>query len=364
MVKLTDELLLKSGLKLKNRLVVPPMTVLLSFHDGTVTDEEIAHYARLSEGYGLVITATANVTENGKGWPGELTIATDDAVARLALLSSAIQKKGARAILQVFHAGRMTHQKTIGEQIVSASNVAAEVRNAEIPRELTDAEIEAIVEAFGQATRRAIAAGFDGIEIHGANMYLIHQFFSPHSNRRTDRWGGSLGKRMAFPLAVLDRVFAEVARSSKGPFIVGYRFSPVEGSQPGIQLEDTFALLDALKRYPLDYLHVSLKDYRRKSNSPNLQEKSELAYLHERLAGEIPLIAVGGLRDRAAVEGLLEHAELAGIGQQTLVDPDFAVKLLEGRDKDFVTKPFGEAIFDRPMPQPMLNYLKKRYKVE
>ena len=360
MPEITEELTLKNGVTLKNRLVVPPMTVVMSFHDGIVTDEEIAHYAEISGGFGMVITGTANVTDNGKGWPGELTIATDEAIPQLTKLAAAIHEKGAKAILQIFHAGRMTSRKTIGEQPVSASSVAAEIPDAGVPRELTESEIQEIITAFGEATRRAIAAGFDGVEIHGANMYLIHQFFSPHSNRRTDKWGGSLEKRMTFPLAVIDRV-TEIAATADRPFVVGYRFSPAEGTTPGIRLEDTLTFLSALIEEPLDYLHVSLRDYKRKSNSPELQEKSELAYIHDAIDGKLPLIAVGGARDRAAVEGILENAELAGIAQQTLVDPDFAVKLLENRDDEFVTKPFGEAIYDLPMAHPKFAYLRKRY---
>lgn len=362
MANFKESLTLHNGVTLKNRLVVPPMTVLLSFHDGSVTDEEIEHYRNMSSGFGMVITGTANVTDNGKGWPGELTIATDDVIPRLHELAMAIQEKGAKAILQIFHAGRMTSKKTIGEQVVSASAISGEFSGAELPRELTEGDIEKIIEAFGQATRRAIEAGFDGVEVHGANMYLIHQFFSPHSNRRTDKWGGTVEKRANFPLAVADRVFEEIGKADR-PFIVGYRFSPVEGTTPGIRLEDTFYLLEQLKKRSFDYLHVSLKDYTRKSNSPKYQEKSELAYIYEALDNKIPLIGVGGVRDRAAVEGILQTADLVGIAQQTLVDPEFAVKLLDGRDNEFVTKPFGEAIFDTPMMLPMLNYLKKRYNI-
>ena len=88
-------------------------------------------------------------------------------------------------------------------------------------------------------TRRAIEAGFDGVEIHGANTYLLQQFFSPHSNRRDDQWGGSLEKRMNFPLAIVDAVKQAVAKHAKAPFVVGYRISPEEGTNPGITLEDT-----------------------------------------------------------------------------------------------------------------------------
>ena len=356
-----QSLTLRSGVTLKNRLVMAPMTVLLSFHDGIITKDEIKHYNMRSKGLGAVITGTANVTNGGKGWSGELTVATDEAVPRLAELATAIHEAGSKAFLQIFHAGRMNSQKTTGQQPVSASAVAAEVAGAELPRELTNNEIQEIIEAFGQATRRAIEAGFDGVEIHGANTYLIQQFFSPHSNRRSDEWGGSLEKRANFPLAVIDRVLAEVKKATR-PFAVGYRLSPVEATVPGIQFEDTLWLLERLKNKSLDYLHVSLKNYARKSNSPDYQEKSELAYIHEKLAGKILLIGVGAVRTKEDVEALLQNADLAAIGQQLLVDPEFPLKIAQNRTAEIVDKPFGEAIRDLPMPHPMYKYLEARYK--
>lgn len=355
-----QSLKLRSGVELKNRLVMAPMTIVSSFHDGIVTQEEIQHYAKRSKGLGAVITGTANVTDNGKGWAGELTIATDEAIGRLSELTGEIHEAGSKAILQIFHAGRMASMKVTGEQVVSASGVAAEFAGAELPRELTTAEISELIEAFGQATRRAIVAGFDGVEIHGANGYLIQQFFSPHSNRRTDEWGGSLEKRAKFPLAVIDRVLFEAEQAGR-PFAVGYRFSPLEVTEPGIQFADSLWFLKELKKKKLDYLHVSLRHFERKSNALAYQEKSQLAYIHEILAGEIPLIGVGGVRTKADVEALLENAELAAIGQQLLVDPEFPLKISGELTTTPVEKPFGEAIKDLPMPHPMFKYLERRY---
>ena len=122
---------------------------------------------------------------------------------------------------------------------------------------MTESEIQEIIRAFGESTRRAIEAGYDGIEIHGANGYLVQQFFSPHSNRRDDQWGGSVENRMKFPLAIVDEVQRVVAEHAKGPFIVGYRFSPEEPETPGITMADTLDLVDALADKNLDYLHVS-----------------------------------------------------------------------------------------------------------
>ena len=126
---------------------------------------------------------------------------------------------------------------------------------------MSDEEVIQLIQAFGEATRRAIEAGFDGVELHGASGYIIQQFFSPHSNTRTDRWGGNLEKRLAFPLAVIEEVKRVIAEHAKQPFIIGYRLSPEEPETPGITMAETFALLDALADAELDYIHMALNDF-------------------------------------------------------------------------------------------------------
>jgi len=362
MTKFTEPLSLNSGVLLKNRLMMAPMTVVLSFHNGIVTQEEINYYAERSQGFGAIITAAANVLEMGKGWPGELKVSDDEAIPGLKKLAKAIHEKGAKAILQIFHAGRQSHRSTLlGEQVVSASAVIAEREGAEVPRELSHEEILETIEAFGLATRRAIDAGFDGVEIHGANTYLIQQFFSPHSNRREDEWGGSLEKRYRFIDRVTDRVFEEVANYAKEPFIVGYRFSPEEPETPGIRFEDTLYLVDKLADKDFDYLHVSLGSYKSAAHSPDYADKPRLAYLKEVINNRIQLVGVGGVRKREDVENILATADLVAVGQQILVDPQWVVKLLENRDDEFVDKPFGQAIKEVDIPNPLYNYLKPRY---
>lgn len=180
MTEFTEPLHFKSGVTLRNRLFMSPMTTQQSFYNGTVTRDEIDYYTNRAGGVGAVITGAANVQDGGKGWPGELSIADDLYLPELRALAKGIQSKGAKAIIQIFHGGRMTNKATLsGVQTVSASAVPAERPDAETPRAMTVDEIHATTAAFGEATRRAIAAGFDGIELHGANTYLIQQFFSP-----------------------------------------------------------------------------------------------------------------------------------------------------------------------------------------
>ncbi|WP_125571472.1 NADH-dependent flavin oxidoreductase [Lacticaseibacillus songhuajiangensis] len=351
-----DKLELRSGVTLKNRLFMSPMTTQQSFYNGTVTQDEIKYYADRAKGLGAVITGAANVQDGGKGWPGELSIAHDEMLPELSQLAKAIQGQGAKAIVQIFHGGRMTHRATLsGEQPVSASAVAALRPDAETPRAMTVDEIHATIAAFGVATRRAIQAGFDGVELHGANTYLIQQFFSPHSNRRTDEYGGSREKRYRFIKELLDSVFAAVDQYADRPFIVGYRFSPLEFEEPGIRFDDTLWLLDQLKTSRLDYLHMSLNRYDR-SEKGAADTRSMLARAHERLDGSMPLIGVGGVRTRADVEGVLQSADAVAIGQQLLYDPTWAVKLADGLDDAMLSADFEDALKFVPLNKPLHDF--------
>lgn len=362
MTQFSNPFTFKSGVTLTNRLMMSPMTTQQSFYNGTVTQDEIQYYAERAKGLGAVITGAANVQPQGKGWPGELSIASDDMLPQLHALAGAIQAQGAKAIVQIFHAGRMTHAATLmGEQPVSASAVAALRPDAETPRAMTIDEIHETVIAFGDATRRAIQAGFDGVELHGANTYLLQQFFSPHSNRREDEYGGSREKRYRFIKEVLDSVFAAVEKYANRPFLVGYRVSPEEFETPGIRFDDTLWLLDQLKATNLDYVHLSLNAYDRVTRDKQHDQKPMLAYVHEQLAGQLPLIGVGGVRTREDVNNVLQNAELVAIGQQLLYDPSWAVKLATGADDAMLQVPFSEAVKFVPLNTPLHDFAAARY---
>lgn len=362
MANFSESVTLPSGVTLKNRLLMSPMTTRLSFFDGQVTRDEIAYYQARAKGLGAVITGAANVQAGGKGWPGELSVASDDMIPRLHELATAIHSQGAKAIMQIFHAGRMTERATLnGEQTVSASAIAAERPEAETPRALTETEIQSIITDFGRATKRAILAGFDGVELHGANTYLLQQFFSPHSNRRTDQWGGEKEQRAEFIRQVLGSVFKAVADTATSPFIVGYRVSPEEFETPGIRFADTLYLLTQLTQFPLDYIHVSLNNYDRIARDAAYQDKSILAYVHEALADRVPVIGVGGVRTRQDVTNVLADAEMVAVGQQLLFDPTWAVKLALGQDASLVTADFANLVPASGFPLPLKDFLTDRY---
>ncbi len=333
MSTINEKLTFKRGLTLKNRIMMAPMTTKMSFYDGVVTQDEIDYYSMRAGEIGAVITGAANVQPDGKGWEGELGVYDDKFIPGLAKLAAGIKKNGTKAILQIFHGGRMTNSQVLrGTQPVSASAVAAERENAETPRALESEEIVALISNFKAATKRAIAAGFDGVELHGANTYLLQQFFSPHSNRREDEWGGSLEKRFCFIKEVVKAVTSAVDESDVENFIVGYRFSPEEYENPGIRFADSLYLVDHLADMGLDYLHISLNQADKVSASEDYQEKSMMAYVYEKINGRLPLIGVGDVRVGKDAEAILAQADAVALGKALLLDPNWLPKILNDQE--------------------------------
>ncbi|UOE95836.1 NADH-dependent flavin oxidoreductase [Alkalihalobacillus sp. LMS39] len=336
---LFTEFTFKRGVNIKNRIVMAPMTNFASEENGAVSEEELGYYKERSNGVGAVITAVAYVTRDGKGFVNEISADSDEMIPGLKRLANTIKGQGAKAILQIFHAGRMAPPELLEDgQSVSASAVAALRPGLVTPRELTESEVDLIIEAFGQATRRAIEAGFDGVEIHGANTYLIQQFFSPHSNRRTDKWGGTIEKRMAFPIAVIDKVKTVVEEYAKHPFLIGYRISPEEVENPGITMEDTLLFVDKLAEQDLDYLHISVQDFWQGSIRDEEDKTSRVVLIHERVGDKVPIIGVGSLHTPDDVmKAFNTGVPILALGRELIVEPKWVEKVQAGQEDDIAT---------------------------
>lgn len=344
-----------SGLQVPNRIVMAPMTNWSSHPDGSVSEEELRYYERRSGQVGMVITACAYVTPNGKGFHGEFAADRDEMIPSLRRLASAIQSQGSKAILQLYHGGRECPAELVPEgDVVSAGNVPNAQNPSVIPRTLTHDEIVSIIRDFGEATRRAIETGYDGVEIHGANGYLFQQFFSPHTNNRDDEWGGNLTKRMAFPLAVVDEVTRVVAEHGRENFAVGYRFSPEEAESPGITIPDTLELIEALVQRKLDYLHVSLMDYSSRPRSGEDRDRSRMAVILDKIVGRVPLMGVGSI---CTAEDALNAYEigvpLVALGRQLVVDPDWTKKIQQGHESKIALTLSADDQESLVIPDPM-----------
>ena len=344
-----------SGVDVKNRIMIAPMTHFSSQPNGEVSEQELPYYAERSGGVGAVITACAYVSIDGKGFDDQFSVDDDSFIPGLRKLAETIQAKGSKAILQIYHGGRQSPPALLPDgQPVSASAVASEGEGQPVPREMTENEINHTIKAFGDATRRAIEAGFDGVEIHGANTYLLQQFFSPHSNRREDQWGGSLEKRMNFPLAVVDSVKKAVADHAKKPFIVGYRISPEEGSNPGITLEDTLQFVDKLADQELDYLHVSVNHFWNGSFRDKSQSQSRIVKIHEKVGSRVPVVGVGSLHTPdEVVEALETGVPLIALGRELLMEPKWIEKIQAGQENQIRTTLSKKSQKELVIPDPL-----------
>lgn len=350
---------LPNGTELKNRLLMAPMTTCTGYFDGTVTHELVEYYRVRAGSIGTIIVECCFVDDLGLAFPGAIGIDNDEKVAGLAKIAAAIKAEGSKAILQIYHGGRMVDPKLIGGRTpVGPSAVAAPREGAATPVALTTDEVAGMVVKFGDGVRRAIQAGFDGVEIHGANTYLIQQFYSPNSNQRDDEWGGSRDNRAKFPLAVLEITHKMVRQYADDAFIIGYRFSPEEMEVPGIRFDDTMYLLEKLAARGVDYLHFSVGASLRSSivdtQDPTPLIEKYCAMRSDALA-QIPVMGVGGVVNAADAEQGLDHGyDLIAVGRATIAYPDWAERIARGENLElFIDSTQREAL---TIPEPLWRF--------
>lgn len=326
---------LNNGVTIPNRLAVAPMTHYASNPDGTLSDEEQAFLTGRSQDFGLFITAASLVHPSGKAFYGEPHAYDDSHLPSLTQTANIIKKGGAKAILQIHHGGYQSIPDLVGEVVAPS----ATEHNGIMARELSEDEILELIASFGTATRLAIQAGFDGVEIHGANNYLIQQFFSRQSNQRTDQWGGSLENRLRFILEVIKAVNHAKTTYGTPDFIIGYRFSPEEAGDDGLTMTDSFDLIDNLVKEPLQYLHISLWDFYKKARRGADSSRTRIEQIYERIDGRLPLIGVGCLLSACDVVRALDtgFADFVAVGKASMINPDFATLLKTGQFERIAT---------------------------
>lgn len=321
---------LNNGVSVKNRIVVAPLTHLASDDHGHITEDERRFLTQRFDGVGLFIAAATLVAEGGKAFYGQPEAVGEEDVPSLREVAEIAHKQGAKALLQIHHGGWQAIPALNSEGRTFAPSAHA----ASGAQALTEAQIHDLVASFARATELALLAGFDGVEIHGANNYLIQQFFSAQSNQRTDAWGGSVENRMRFPLAVVDAVTAVRDKHQRPDFIVGYRFSPEEAGDNGITMTETFALIDALVEKPLQYLHVSLWDFYKQARRGADTSRTRIEQLHQRIGGKLPLIGVGNLfsAEQASQALVTGWAEFVALGKTLLLNPNWVQLAQQGGD--------------------------------
>ena len=327
---------LNNGVTIKNRLAVAPMTHFGSQADGLISDQERTFLSNRAGDMGMFITAATLVQKDGKAFHGQPEATGEHCLDSLKETAQILQQQGAKAILQIHHGG----SKAIDDLLDGLDKISASANEAEHAREATAEEVEALIASYAQAADLALRAGFDGVEIHGANGYLIQQFYSAQSNRRNDQWGGSLENRMRFPLAVIDAVVAVREKHRRNDFIIGYRFSPEEPGDDGLTMNETGALIDALVQKPLQYLHVSLWEFDKKIRRGGDTAQTRMQFIHERINGKLPLIGVGNLFTADQILAAYETgwAEFIALGKTVMINPHIATQIREGREDEIETQ--------------------------
>jgi flavocytochrome c len=350
---------LPNGIQLKNRILMAPMTTCTGYFDGSVTNELVEYYRERAGSIGTVIVECGFVDDRGLAFPGAIGIDDDNKIEGLAKIAEAIQSKGSKAILQIYHGGRMVEPSLIGGRTpVGPSAIAAPRDGAATPEALTAEEVEGMVTKFGEAVRRAIKAGFDGVEIHGANTYLIQQFFSPNSNQRDDQWGGSRENRARFPLAVLEITRKMVRQYATPAFIIGYRFSPEEMEVPGIRFDDTLFLLEKLAELGLHYLHFSM-GYTLRPSIVDKNDATPLIHKYVQMRSEtlaqIPVMGVGGIVNKSDAELAIENGyDLIAVGKACIAYPDWTDRIARGETLElFIDSTQREAL---TIPEPLWRF--------
>lgn len=337
---------LRSGITFRNRFIMAPMTTDASNLDGTVSESELRYIERrCATDFAAAITSCAYVEEAGKAWQG-IGAASDMHLKSLERLASAIKCSGGLAILQLYDGGRLCPTNLVDPmQLRAPSSVASSRPNSPIPREMSSAEIEDLLHSFQEAAIRGRDVGFDGIELHGANHYLIHQFFSPRSNRRDDKWGGSLERRMEFPLAAA----AAIREGVHEDMILGFRITPFEVEPGGIVLDDSLELCDRLASQQIDYIHVSLDNLKTSSAFREVRDWTQPAISINRehpvtaIANRVntlcAVMGVGGIRSTCDARYALETgADLVAVARAVLVDPEWLNKVKNGREAEVVSR--------------------------
>lgn len=326
-------------LELKNRIVKAPQFTHLGARDGSVTERLIRYYKEVAKGGSALVIVEFAYMDNKASKSGacQLGAADNEYIPGLSLLAQTIQANGAKAALQIAHCGR---QKLLATPpIKAASRVPSEdfqLRGGAVPEELAFEEVREIVGSFGDAARRAKVAGFDMVEIHGAHGYLITNFLSPRTNKRTDWYGGSPENRARFLLDIVTDVRKKVGLD----FPLSIRLSGTEYEPDGIMIEDTIEVTKSLEKLGVDVIHVSGGNYHQRVQRISTMgiPLGPMVWAAEAIkkAVQIPVIASGSINTPELAEDILENgkADFVALGRPLFADPYWPRKAEEGRPED------------------------------
>lgn len=326
------------NMELKNRFIMAPMFTCLAKPGGEVSDEIVDYYERRARGgAAMIIVEIAAVHPHGAICDRELLLIDDRYIAGMSRIAQAIKKHNCQAVLQLHHPGRQAESRVTGFPTVGPSAVPW-ASFSEMPRELTRSEVEELVQCYAEAARRTRDAGFDGVEFHGAHGYLICQFLSPLSNKRTDEYGGDVYKRSKFAVDIVKLSRQKLGRE----YPILFRISGSEIEEGGLTTEETRIIANLLQEAGVDCIDVSAGYYGTSewiSQPAFMKPGCIVKYATEvKRDVSVPVITVGRINDPKLAENILEegNADIIALGRPLLADPDYPLKAQQDKRQDIV----------------------------
>jgi 2,4-dienoyl-CoA reductase-like NADH-dependent reductase (Old Yellow Enzyme family) len=320
---------------LRTRTAMAPMTRCFADDETGIVGDDVAEYyrKRAADGIGLIITEGTVISPRGKGNPGVPGIYTQEQVEAWKKVTEAVHQEGGTIICQIWHVGRLTHHELTGgfppqaPSAIQAEGVIPRFRKPyDVPEEMSVEDIKEVVSQYAQAAKNAMAAGFDGVEIHGAHGYLIDQFNSDITNKRTDRYGGDLAQRLTFMKEVTKAVIDAI-----GTDRTLIRFSALKVDNPDYMWEDPeaaiYTFMEAFKEVGATMIHPSTMNFTQVIANGKTMHQLVRKYWDGVIVG------VGNL-DPVTAEHALEEGiiDVAAFGRPLIANPDFLHRVKSGKD--------------------------------
>lgn len=321
-MKLSQELKSKN-INFKNRVIMPPMATAKADENGHITDEILNYYEEKTENklFSTVIIEHSFVDELGKASKNQTSIADDSTIDGMRKLANLVKSNASNVILQISHAGSSTSEEIIGQQPVAPSAIKNPSKDkAELPRELSLEEIENIIDKFVDAAVRSKEAGFDGVEIHSAHGYLLNQFLSPLTNKRTDEYGGDIDGRIKIHLEIIRKIKEKVGNE----YPIFIRMGAGDYLDRGLSTQDSIHAAIEFVKAGVDVLDISggmcmFSIDNTKAGFFDFLSKP----IFENV--DVPVILTGGVKTGDDVEDILNRGvcDLVGVGRSVFKDSNW-----------------------------------------
>lgn len=356
---LFQPIILPNGVELDNRFVLSPMITNASTKEGHVTEADIAYAKRRATSAPLQITGAAYIETYGQLFEYGFSINDDRCIPGLKKLAQSMKKDGAKAIVQLTHAGRFSKIALRDFGVVygpSEMHLKSPVEHMVLP--MSERKINHVITQYKEATRRAIAAGFDGVEVSSAQRLLIQTFLSTFSNEREDKYGKNhIDDRIRFGLEVIEAVQQVIDEEAPDDFILGFRGTPEEtrGSEVGYSIEEFLYFMDKIMEVAsIDYLATASwgkNIYKQTIRQGKYKGELMNQIIYEQLSKRVPVMATGGINSPDKALEALNYSDMVGASTPFVTEPDFVTKLKEGREQEIDLGFSVEELADLAIPE-------------